>query len=183
PVARNSAPAIAAAAILAEETNPGAILWIMPADSAISDVPGLHAALARAAAAAAQGRIVTFGMQPTAPETGYGYIESGPALDGLDGVQAIARFVEKPDLATAKDFLAGGRHLWNSGTFVARADTLLAELSNFAPEVVATVRGAMAGAQRDLDFIRLDPAPFAATPNISIDYAVMERTQNGAVVP
>ena len=183
PVARNSAPAIAAAAILAEETSPGAVLWIMPADSAITDVPGLHAALAKAAAAAHAGRIVTFGMQPTAPETGYGYIESGAPLDGLDGVQAIARFVEKPDLATAEGFLAGGRHLWNSGTFVARADTLLAELQDFAPEVMSSVRGAMSGAKRDLDFIRLDPVPFSGAPNISIDYAVMERTANGAVVP
>ncbi|ONG46942.1 mannose-1-phosphate guanylyltransferase/mannose-6-phosphate isomerase, partial [Pseudoroseomonas deserti] len=129
------------------------------------------------------GRIVAFGMKPTAPETGYGYIEAGSALDGLEGVAAIARFVEKPDAATAARFLAEGRHLWNSGMFVATAATLLAELERLAPELLAAVRGAVEGATRDLDFIRLDPEAFAAAPDISIDYAVMEKTAHAAVVP
>ena len=183
PVGRNSAPAIAAAALLAEETAPGAVLWFMAADSAIGDVAALQAALAKAAAAAKAGAIVTFGMQPTAPETGYGYIETGEALPGSADVKRIARFVEKPDAARAAEFLKTGRHLWNSGMFVATATTMLAEMEAHAPEVLKGVRAAVAGATRDGDFIRLEAAAFTATPSISIDYAVMERTQKSAVVP
>ena len=183
PVGRNSAPAIAAAALIAEETAPGAVLWFMAADSAIGDVAALQAALAKAAAAAKAGAIVTFGMQPTAPETGYGYIETGEALPGSADVKRIARFVEKPDAARAAEFLKTGRHLWNSGMFVATAATMLAELETHAPEVLKGVRAAVAGASRDGDFIRLEAAAFTATPSISIDYAVMERTQKSAVVP
>ncbi|WP_137123997.1 mannose-1-phosphate guanylyltransferase/mannose-6-phosphate isomerase [Roseomonas sp. HF4] len=183
PAGRNSAPAIAAAALLAEEAGPGTVLWIMAADSAITDVPALHAALARAAAAARAGRIVTFGMQPTTPETGYGYIEAGAALPGLEGVHEVARFVEKPDAARAAEFLAGGRHLWNSGMFVATASVLLAELERHEPALLAAVRASVEGARRDMDFVRLAPEAFAAAPSISIDYAVMERTQHAAVVP
>ena len=183
PVGRNSAPAIAAAALIAEETAPGAVLWFMAADSAIGDVAALQAALAKAAAAAKAGAIVTFGMQPTAPETGYGYIETGEALPGSADVKRIARFVEKPDAARAAEFLKTGRHLWNSGMFVATAATMLAELEAHAPEVLKGVRAAVAGASRDGDFIRLEAAAFTATPSISIDYAVMERTQKSAVVP
>jgi len=183
PAGRNSAPAVAAAAVLAEEVSPGAVLWIMPADAAIADVPALHAALAQAAVAAGLGRIVTFGMRPTAAETGFGYIESGAPLAGAPGVLALERFVEKPDAATAQRFLEGGRHLWNSGMFVARADTLLRELEEFAPAVLAAARTAVQQSSRDLDFVRLDTAAFIAAPSISIDYAVMERTANAAVVP
>jgi len=183
PAGRNSAPAIAAAALLAEELGAGTVLWIMAADSAVADVPALHAALARAAAAARAGRIVTFGMRPTAPETGYGYIEAGAALPGLDGVQEVARFVEKPDAARAAEFLAGGRHLWNSGMFVATASALIAELERHEPALLAAVRASVEGAKRDMDFVRLAPDAFAAAPSISIDYAVMERTRHAAVVP
>jgi mannose-1-phosphate guanylyltransferase/mannose-1-phosphate guanylyltransferase/mannose-6-phosphate isomerase len=183
PAGRNSAPAVAAAAVLAEETSPGAVLWIMPADSAIADVPALHAALAQAVTAAGLGKIVTFGMRPTAPETGFGYIESGAALEGAPGVLALERFVEKPDAGTAQRFVDGGKHLWNSGMFVAKASTLLAELQKFAPEVLGAVQAAIASASRDLDFVRLDAASFGRAPSISIDYAVMERTSNAAVVP
>ena len=183
PVGRNSAPAIAAAALLAEETAPGAVLWFMAADAAIGDVAALQTALAKAAAAAQAGAIVTFGMQPTAPETGYGYIETGEALPGSADVKRIARFVEKPDAARAAEFLITGRYLWNSGMFVATAATMLVELEAHAPEVLKGVRAAVAGATRDGDFIRLEAAAFTATPSISIDYAVMERTQKAAVVP
>jgi len=183
PVGRNSAPAIAAAALLAEENAPGSVLWFMAADAAIGDVAALQAALAQAASAAKVGAIVTFGMQPTAPETGYGYIEAGDDLPGSDGVKRIARFVEKPDAARAAEFLKSGRHLWNSGMFVATAATMLAELEAHAPEVLKGVRAAVAGAKRDGDFIRLEASAFTATPAISIDYAVMERTQKAAVVP
>jgi mannose-1-phosphate guanylyltransferase/mannose-1-phosphate guanylyltransferase/mannose-6-phosphate isomerase len=183
PVARNSAPAIAAAALIAHEQDPGAVLWLMAADAAISDNAALSAALDRAAAAARAGRIVAFGMQPTTAETGYGYIETGEALEGLEGVFGIARFVEKPDAATAEGFLTGGRHLWNSGMFVATAATLLAELERLTPTLLAAVRAAVSEATRDLDFIRLAPEAFERAPDISIDYAVMEKTAHAAVVP
>lgn len=183
PIGRNSAPAIAAAALLLREEDPEAVLWLMAADSAIADVPALQAALASAAAAARAGRIVTFGMLPTAPETGYGYIEAGGELAGLPGVRAVSRFVEKPDAATAAGFLAGGRHLWNSGMFVATAATLIGELERHAPEVLRAVTAAMQGAQRDLGFVRLGVTAFAAAPAVSIDYAVMEKTACAAVVP
>jgi mannose-1-phosphate guanylyltransferase/mannose-1-phosphate guanylyltransferase/mannose-6-phosphate isomerase len=184
PAPRNSAPAIAAAALLAAESD-GAdtLLWIMAADSAVADLPALHAALDRAAAAARTGLIVTFGMRPTTREIGYGYIEAGDALPELGGVQRIARFVEKPDAETAARFLADGRHLWNSGMFVATAATLIAELSQHAPELLDAARAAVAAARRDLDFVRLDAEAFNASPAISIDYAVMERTEHAAVVP
>lgn len=182
PMARNTAPAIAAAALLLEAT-PEAVLWIMAADHAIADLPALHAALGEAAAAARAGRIVTFGMKPTVPETGYGYIEAGAALAGTPGVAAIARFVEKPDLPTAARYLADGKHLWNSGMFVASAGTLLAELERHQPAMLAAVRDALANATRDLDFIRLDATAFGRAPSISIDYAVMEKTDRAAVVP
>ncbi len=183
PAGRNSAPAIAAAALLLAEIGPEAVLWVKAADAAITDVPALHAALDRAVVAARAGQVVTFGMQPTAPETGYGYIEAGSELPAAPGVRAVARFVEKPDAAKAAEFLAGGRHLWNSGMFVATAGTLLAELERFAPEVVTAVRAALAGSARDLDFIRLEKSAFLSAPSISIDYAVMERTERAAVVP
>jgi len=183
PVGRNSAPAIAAAAVLVAEENPDAVLWMMAADAAIADLPALHRALASAVAAARLRHIVTFGMRPTGPETGYGYIEIGAPLDGIGGAHAVARFVEKPDAATAERLVADGRHLWNSGMFVFTAGTLLAEMERHAPEVVPAVRDAVARRRADLDFIRLDVEAFTACPSISLDYAVAERTSRAAVVP
>lgn len=183
PEGRNSAPAIAAAAVLVAETDPEAPLWMMAADAAITDVPALHRAVTAAAAAARAGHVVTFGMTPTVAETGYGYIETGAALPGLAGVHAVARFTEKPDAATAKAFVAGGKHLWNSGMFLFTAATLIAELERHAPEVLTAVRSAVAARTTDLDFIRLDKAAFARAPSISLDYAVAERTTKAAVVP
>jgi len=183
PEGRNSAPAIAAAALLVAETAPETPLWMMAADAVIGDVTALHAAVAKAAAAARLGHVVTFGMTPTAPETGYGYIEAGEAVVGCEGVRRVARFTEKPDAATAKAFLADGRHFWNSGMYVFTAATLIAELERHAPEVLAAVREAVARRRTDLDFIRLDRAAFAAAPSISLDYAVAERTDRAAVVP
>jgi len=182
PVGRNSAPAITAAALLVADTAPDAVLWMMAADAAIRDVAALHAALEVAAAAARAGRYATFGMRPTAPETGYGYIEVGAALAGLPGAHEVGRFIEKPDAATAATLAASGRHLWNSGMFVFTAATLLAEMDRHAPKVLAAVRAAVAGRTQDLDFIRLEPEAFASCPNISLDYAVAERTKLGAVV-
>ncbi len=183
PEGRNSAPAIAAAALLAAESQPDAVLWILAADHAIADLPALHAALGAAVVAARAGRIVTFGMRPTAPETGYGYVEHGAPLEGAPGVLAVARFVEKPDAATAARLAADGRHSWNSGMFVATAATLLRELEAHEPAVLDAARAALAAATRDLGFIRLGAAAFRAAPSISIDYAVMERTAQAAVVP
>ena len=183
PVGRNSAPAILAAALLVAETDPDAVLWMMAADHAVQDLPALHAALAVAVAAAKDGRIVTFGMQPTAAETGYGYIEVGEALPGIAGAHVVSKFVEKPDAATAEAFLAGGRHMWNSGMFVFTAATLIAEVARHAPELLDAVRPAVANRTDDLDFSRLDPVAFTACPSISIDYAVAERTDRAVVVP
>lgn len=183
PVGRNSAPAIAAAALLVAETTPDAVLWMMAADAAITRHDALAEALADAVAAARGGRIVTFGMKPSSAETGYGYIEVGAALEPWPGVHAVASFVEKPDAATAAALSLDGRHLWNSGMFVFTAAALLAEMEAYAPEVMAAVRRAMADRSTDLDFCRLDREAFAACPNISLDYAVAERTQHAAVVP
>jgi mannose-1-phosphate guanylyltransferase/mannose-6-phosphate isomerase len=183
PVGRNSAPAIAAAALLVSETDPDAVLWMMAADAAINDVEALHRLVGAAYAAAQQGRIVTFGMKPSGPETGYGYIEVGPPLGAVAGVHELARFVEKPDAATAAQLTESGRHLWNSGMFVFSAATLLAELATFAPDVLNAVTQAVEGRRQDLDFIRLEAFAFSASPAISLDYAVAERTTRAAVVP
>ncbi len=183
PVGRNSAPAIAAAAMLVAETAPGAVLWMMAADAAMTKLDALKAALDTAVAAARAGRFVTFGMKPTSAETGYGYIEVGAKLDGMPGVHAVAQFIEKPDAAAAALLCADGRHLWNSGMFVFSADTLLEEMQTYAPDVVDAVRRAMLSRSEDLDFTRLERAAFTACPNISLDYAVAERTRRAAVVP
>ncbi len=183
PVGRNSAPAIAAAALLVAEIDPDAVLWMKAADAAIADVATLHRLLDAAVEAAQQGRIVTFGMRPNAPETGYGYIEVGDPLSGLPGIHALARFVEKPDAPTAAKLVASGRHLWNSGMFVFTARTMIDELEAYAPEVLAAVRRAVDERTQDLDFIRLAPEPFKASPDISLDYAVAEKTIRAAVVP
>jgi mannose-1-phosphate guanylyltransferase/mannose-6-phosphate isomerase len=183
PVGRNSAPAVAAACLLAAGDDPDAVLWMMAADAAIGDLAGLHRALAEAAAAAREGYVVTFGMRPTLPETGFGYIEPREELAGHRGVYRVARFLEKPDAATAAALVADGRHLWNSGMFVFTAATMLEELARHAPDVLHAVRAAWNERTTDLDFIRLAPGPFAAGPSISLDYAVAERTGRAAVVP
>ena len=183
PAGRNSAPAIAAAAVLVAETDPDAVIWMMAADASIADVPALLTALGHAATAAQAGRFVTFGMQPTGPETGYGYIEQGAELAEAPGVFAVARFVEKPDATTAATLIADGKHLWNSGMFVFMARTLLEELDAHAPDVLPTVRQSVAERSGDLDFIRLGVDAFKAAPSISLDYAVAERTHRAAVVP
>ena len=183
PVGRNSAPAIAAAAVLVAEDDPDAVLWMMPADASIADTAALHRALGLAAQAARMGKIVTFGMRPTAPETGYGYIEIGAELEGAAGVHSVARFVEKPDAETAAALCETGRYLWNSGMFVFTARVLLREMQEHAPEVLPCVREAVSARRTDLDFIRLAVEAFSACPSISLDYAVAERTREAAVVP
>ncbi|HQT47443.1 MAG TPA: mannose-1-phosphate guanylyltransferase/mannose-6-phosphate isomerase [Acidocella sp.] len=183
PVGRNSAPAIAAAALLAAESNPDAVLWIMAADASISDLKALEAAVQSAAAAAQAGYFVTFGMQPTAPETGYGYIAQGESMPGLPGVFKLTRFIEKPDAATAETLIAEAGNLWNSGMFMFQAGVLLSEMERLAPDVLNAVRAATQARGTDLDFIRLGTEAFSAAPDISIDYAIAEKTDKAVVVP
>ena len=183
PCARNTAPAIALAALAAA---PEAILLIMPSDHVIADVPAFEAALAAALPLMSEGWFVTFGIAPTGPETGYGYIAVGEKL--TEGVHKVARFVEKPDRARAEAMIAGGDHVWNGGIFLLRADMYLGALAVHAPEMLAAARAAMEGAARQGTHIHPDAAAFAACPSDSIDYAVMEKAakQNGgrvAVVP
>jgi mannose-1-phosphate guanylyltransferase/mannose-6-phosphate isomerase len=183
PVGRNSAPAIAAACLLAAETDPDAVLWIMAADASITDHAALETALKSAAAAARAGYFVTFGMQPTAPETGYGYITGGAPVDRLPGVFSVHQFIEKPDRAHAETLLKEGNNLWNSGMFMFRAGMLLDEMENLAPDVLSAVQAAMNTRVTDLDFQRLGAAAFEAAPDISIDYAIAEKTDKAVVVP
>ncbi len=182
PAGRNTAAAIALAARHALAGDPDAVLLVVPSDHVIGDPEAFRRAVATGAPAAAEGWLVTFGIAPAGAETGYGYIEAGAPLAGLDGVERVARFVEKPDRATAEGFVAGGRHLWNGGIFLFRADRFLAELDAHAPDIAAATAAAMAGAARDGSFVRPERAAFAACPNISVDYAVMERTDRAALV-
>ncbi len=183
PVGRNSGPAILAAALMVAATAPATVLWMMAADAAIGDEPALRRAVGVAAAAARAGHVVTFGMTPTSPETGYGYIERGEPLAGIDGAFRVARFVEKPDRRTAESYLASGGFLWNAGMFVVTAATLIEEFGRHAPDVLASVREAVDRCRVDADFIRLDVASFSACRNISLDYAVAEKSSRNAVVP
>lgn len=180
---RNSAPAAAVAARRVLADDPGALLLLLAADHAMTRPQAFIDAVRRARVAAEAGCIVTFGIRPDRPETGYGYVLAGRERADAPGVHAVDRFVEKPDAATAAAYLADGRYLWNSGNFLARADVLAAEIGRLAPDVDAAAREALAAAARDLDFERLDPDAFARAPSISIDYAVMERTGVAAVVP
>jgi mannose-1-phosphate guanylyltransferase/mannose-6-phosphate isomerase len=158
-------------------------MLVLPSDHAIRDTAAFHSAIGTAARAAAQGRLATFGIVPHAPETGYGYIRRADALGGLAGTFAISRFVEKPDVETARGFLASGDYFWNSGMFLMKASTYVEELSAFQPAVLAAVKKALEASKMDMDFCRLDEKAFGASPSISIDYAVMEKTKLGAVVP
>ena len=180
PEARNTAPAVAAAALWLASRDPGATLLVLPSDHVIQDPAKFHAAARRAAELAARGKLVTFGIVPTAPSTGYGYIRRG-AADG--DAYAVAEFVEKPELARAQAFLADGRYYWNSGMFVFTARRYLDELKRLRPDILEGVEAALARASTDLDFLRLDATAFARCPAESVDYAVMERTRDAAVVP
>ncbi|WP_099347218.1 mannose-1-phosphate guanylyltransferase/mannose-6-phosphate isomerase [Acetobacter aceti] len=183
PVGRNSAPAIAAAALLVAQTDPQAVLWLMAADAAITKPEALNTAMQNAIAGAERGLVVTFGMKPTRPETGYGYIEVGQTISELEGISTVKAFREKPDAEQAEFFLKSGDYLWNSGMFVFRADTLLREMEEHAPEVMTAVRAAFEARKGDLFFERLGVEEFKTAPDISIDYAIAERSSNVAVVP
>ena len=179
PVGRNTAPAIAVAALQALSGGDDPLLLVLPSDHVIGDEAGFRAAVEAAGPAAEAGALVTFGIVPTGPETGYGYMKAAAGT----GVRPVERFVEKPDLGTAQAYVAGGDHFWNSGMFLFRASRYLAELERFSPAIVAAARAAFAGARRDADFLRLDRDAFAACPADSIDYAVMEKTDAAAVLP
>ncbi|MEI7429412.1 MAG: mannose-1-phosphate guanylyltransferase/mannose-6-phosphate isomerase [Betaproteobacteria bacterium] len=183
PAARNTAPAVAAAAIHALNQN-GAreapLLLILPSDHVISDVVAFQQAIQAATPHALSGALVTFGIVPTRPETGYGYIHRGQAVDGG---YALDRFVEKPDAKTAQAYLECGEYLWNSGIFLFRADAYLSVLDRFAPVIRKNVANSVDNARQDMDFLRLEQVSFSASPSDSIDYAVMEKISDGVVIP
>ena len=179
PLARNTAPALTLAALAASRGVADPVLLVMPADHVISDAAAFHRAVLTASAAADRGMIATFGVVPYRPETGYGYIERGAALEGVapPGAPAphlLAAFVEKPDRATAESYLASGRYLWNSGMFVVKSSVWLAAVERYQPGIAAACRGAFEAARSDADFCRVDAGVFESCPSDSIDYAVME---------
>lgn len=183
PVARNTAPAVAVAATLLAAQDPNALMLVLPSDHLIEDVVVFRAAINTAAEAAGDGALVTFGIKPTRAETGYGYISGGDRLGTREGVFRVESFVEKPDRATAEDYLARGSYYWNSGMFLFTAARFLEECDAFEPEIRGGAEAAIAKAETDLDFLRLDKQAFGALPAKSIDYAVMEHTSRAAVVP
>jgi mannose-1-phosphate guanylyltransferase/mannose-6-phosphate isomerase len=179
PIGRNTAPAIAIAALQALIAHEDALLLVLPSDHVVRDEGAFHHAVKQAAMAAEAGKLVTFGIVPTAPETGYGYIKAAKG----EGVRPVERFVEKPNLETAEQYVRSGEYFWNSGMFLFKASRYLNELEALQPTILSACRAALAMASRDSDFIRLDADAFAASPSDSIDYAVMEKTADAAVVP
>jgi len=185
PVGRNTAPAAAVAALHAAGLSKEALILVLPADHAITDESTFAAAVTAGIPAARAGRLITFGILPAHPETGYGYIKLGAPLDGIggqDSVRAVAAFKEKPDLETAKTYVDSGEYVWNSGIFLFSAQTYLDELSRHAPDMVDSCRASLAKARQDLDFTRLETESFEACVDNSIDYAIMEKTSLAAVV-
>ena len=179
PVGRNTAPAIAAAALQAMAGGADPLLLVLPSDHVVRDVAGFQRAVREASSAAEAGALVTFGIVPDAPETGFGYIQA----EAGDGLRQVLRFVEKPDAATARSYLDAGGYYWNSGMFLFRASRYLEELARFRPDIVDAVRAAHVAARHDGDFVRLDKDAFSACPSDSIDYAVMEKTADAMVLP
>jgi mannose-1-phosphate guanylyltransferase/mannose-6-phosphate isomerase len=184
PVARNTAPAIAVAAMAVARENPSGIMVVMPSDHVILQEAQFVEAVRRAAKVAETGRLVLFGIKPSGPHTGYGYIRQGAPLAGCDaGAYAVDAFFEKPNQATAESYVAGGDYFWNSGIFVLGARTFLDELQKLEPAIYEAAKAALAGVKEDLGFLRLDRDAFGQAPNISIDYAVMEKTRLAAMLP
>ncbi|HHE31563.1 MAG TPA: mannose-1-phosphate guanylyltransferase/mannose-6-phosphate isomerase [Chlorobaculum parvum] len=181
PFGRNTAPAAAVAALVLAEKHPGSLMLIMPADHVILNRKAFAEAIESGGQAAEEGNLVTFGIVPNAPETGYGYIRSVAGSEGA--VLPVAEFVEKPSRERAESYLASGDYFWNSGMFLFRPEVYLAELEVNAPKMLAACRAAVEKARRDLDFLRLDSEFFKACPSDSIDYAVMEKTTRAMVVP
>jgi mannose-1-phosphate guanylyltransferase/mannose-6-phosphate isomerase len=183
PMGRNTAPAAAIAALQVMARDPHGLLLLMPSDHVVGDLGAFRRAVETAAQAASRGALVTFGIAPSAPETGYGYIKGAAALPGVDGAFLVDRFVEKPDRITAEKYLASGDYYWNSGMFLFSASAFLVEMQRLEPQMLAVCRQALAAADRDADFIRLPKDVFATCPSQSIDYAVMEHAARAAVVP
>jgi mannose-1-phosphate guanylyltransferase/mannose-6-phosphate isomerase len=180
PIGRNTAPAVALAALKAQELDPDSTIVIAPADHVIRDTRVFQQAADVAADLAESGKLVTFGIVAHAPETGYGYIRRG---DGLGPAYPVAQFIEKPPLEVAVQFVASGDYFWNSGMFVFKAARYLAELAEFAPDILAASTAAFKAATADLDFVRIDRAAFQTCRSESIDYAVMEKTRDAVVLP
>jgi mannose-1-phosphate guanylyltransferase / mannose-6-phosphate isomerase len=181
PMPRNTAPAIAAAALLQAERDPDVLMLVLPADHLIERPAELHQACLNAHKIAEAGKIVTFAITPQGPETGYGYIKSGANLDA--GVFAVQAFQEKPDVATAQSYLSEGGYAWNAGIFYFHVGAVIRELKTHAPSVLNHVRTALENAHRSGDIISLEAQSFAQAPSISFDYAVMELTEQAAVAP
>lgn len=181
PIGRNTAPAIALAAILACESGDDPVLLVLAADHLIQDVDAFHASLQVALPLAVEGKLVTFGIVPNKAETGYGYLEKGDSVG--EGGFRVNRFVEKPDLQMAKEYLDSGNYYWNSGMFMFRASRYLGELDKFSPDTLTACREALSKAEQDMLFTRVDHAAFSACPENSIDYAVMEKTADAVMVP
>jgi mannose-1-phosphate guanylyltransferase/mannose-6-phosphate isomerase len=180
PEGRNTAPAVGLAACIAAESDPDTLLLVMPADHVIRDVDAFQAAVARGVPAAESGKLVTFGIVPTRPETGYGYLR---AIPNGDGCVAVESFVEKPDLDTAERYLAGGEHFWNSGMFLFSAGSYLAELKTLTPEIFSNVGASIANRARQHGFTWPAADDFLQSPKDSIDYAIMEKTDKAMMVP
>ena len=183
PVARNTAPAIAVAALIAKRKNPDAVIAVMPSDHVVQDVAAFVSAVQAAADVARQKQLVLLGVTPNSPHTGYGYIRRGSKRTGEIEAYDVAAFVEKPNAATAQTYLDDGGYYWNSGIFVLHAATFLSELERFEPKIASAAGKALEAAETDLGFLRLDPDAFSTSPSISVDYAVMERTSAAAVLP
>ena len=187
PEGRNTAPAIAVAAQQALKIDSNPLLLVLPADHHVEDIPGFEQVVVRGRQLAEQGSLVTFGIVPQHPETGYGYIKKGPVIpvsqeEGLPEAFQIDRFVEKPDLETAREYFRSGQYCWNSGVFLFQAERYQQELRHYAPEIDTACQEAFDRAEADLDFLRLEPGAFGACPDLSVDYALMEKTEQGVMV-
>ena len=183
PIGKNTAPAITVAALKAAEKHEDPVLLVLPADHVIADTGGFHQAIRDGLEYADKGNLITFGIVPDSPETGYGYIKKGHLLSEKTVITRIEKFVEKPDLETARQYVESGFFCWNSGMFMFKASGIIHELENHAPEMLELCREVVADGKRDLDFFRLDFELFNRIPADSIDYAVMEKTLKGVMIP
>lgn len=181
PAMRNTAPAMVALAAIVAKEDPDALIHVMPSDHAIETDDAYWGAIRAAATAASKGLLVTFGVTPDGPNTGYGYVQSGEVVS--DGVHKVLRFVEKPDAANAEKMLAEGGYFWNSGMFLFKASAFLSEAESLSPEIADAAKASVDQAVIDLDFTRLDAAAYGASPEISVDYAIFEKTAQAAVAP
>ncbi|MBN9003537.1 MAG: NTP transferase domain-containing protein, partial [Rhizobiales bacterium] len=182
PFGRNTAAAVAVAALAASERDPDAIILAMPVDHWIKDAAAFRTAVQTGAAAAKAGKLALFGIQPTLAATGFGYIRIGKQLMGATGSNEVSGFVEKPSQERARELIAAGDYVWNSGIFLLPVRIFLKELQKFAPDVLSACKASLKGATKDLDFLRLEKDAFEASPSVSIDYSVMEKTEHAAVV-